>query len=290
MKIPISTLAAALALASGCAHEAACTYLPTGPATAGGAAASYGVPPAAPQGEVYVTSFGFTDFDVGGGQSARLVHARLAVSNGGPTPLTVDGREQGLEAPGVAREAASFLNTDAGTGPVYVVEAGRTNVFDLYFAVPPALADPRALGGFALDWRVDVAGVAVAERTDFQRFADVGPSYAAYPPYVTVGLGFGGGWWYGPRWGYRRSYPPVIHGYYDPPRRAYGAAWRGPPAGAWRGAPPARGWRGAPPSGASSGAWRGTAPRAGSPSPSPGAWRGAPAPARRSGGGGFRRR
>jgi hypothetical protein len=273
MKVMISTLAVALALASGCAHEAAYTYLPTGPATAGGPAARYLVPPAAPQGELYVTSFGFTDFDVGGGQSARMVHARLAVSNGGPSPLTVDGRAQALEAPGVPREAASFLNTDAGTGPVYVVEAGRTNVFDLYFAVPPPLADPRALGAFALDWRVDVAGVAVAERTDFQRFGDVAPSYAAYPPYVTVGLGFGVGWWYGPHWGYRRAYPPMIHGYYDPPRHAYGRAWRGSPPGAWRGSP--------------SGAWRGAPPRAAPPS---GAWRGSPGPGRHSGGGAWRRR
>ena len=277
MKILISSLTVVLALATGCAHQAAYTYLPTGPAAAGGGAAHYLVPPAAPQGEVYVTSFGFTDFDVGGGQSARMVHARLAVSNGGPTPLTVDGRAEALVAPGVPPEGASFLNTDAGSGPVYVVEPGRANVFDLYFALPPSLDDPRALGAFALDWRVDVAGVAVAERTDFQRFVDVGPSYAAYPPYVTVGLGFGIGWWYGPHWGYGRGYTPIVHGYYYPPRRAYGGAWRGAPPGAWRGAPPSGAWRGAPPR---------TAVRA-APAPS-GAWRGAPV--RRSGGGGRRRR
>ena len=42
------------------------------------------VPPAAPTGEVYVTSFGFTDMGTGpdGSTPGRLMHARLAISNG----------------------------------------------------------------------------------------------------------------------------------------------------------------------------------------------------------------
>src|SRR5205085_2533055 len=76
---------------------------------------------------------------------------------------------------------------------------------------------------------------------------DVGPSYYdVYPPYVTVGLGFGVGWWYGPLWAYRRPFPPVVRGYYFPPAHARWTAWRGPPAGAWRGSPPSGAWRGTP--------------------------------------------
>src|SRR5204863_3176331 len=106
-----------IVLGAGCAHEYA--YLPVGPAAAGGAAARYLVPPAAPQGEVYVTSFGFTDMDVGQPAPGRLLHARVAVSNGSALPWSLDGRQQLLAAQGQAPQAPAFLNTDAGQGPVY---------------------------------------------------------------------------------------------------------------------------------------------------------------------------
>src|SRR5947207_1680933 len=87
-----------LAAGSGCAHEL--TYLPVGPGATGGPAARYPIPPQAPQGEVYVTSFGLTDLDVEAGRPATMVHARLAVSNGSAVPWAVDGRQQMLNAPG----------------------------------------------------------------------------------------------------------------------------------------------------------------------------------------------
>ena len=250
-------LAATAALGAGCAHQYA--YVPVGPGAAGGPAAQYPVPPAAPQGSVYVTSFGFTDFDNGQGGAQRLLHARLAVSNGSATTWEVDGRQQFLAAPGQAPQGPSFMNTNAGAGPVYAIAPGAANVFDLYFALPPAMARAEGLGGFAFDWSVNAAGQVVADQTSFARLEDVGDSYDAYPPYVTVGLGFGVGWWYAPFYPYRH-YPPVIHGYYYGPRRAWGGPYRGPPSAGWRGSPPAGGsWRGAPPA---SGGWRGSPPSA----------------------------
>src|SRR4051794_7862126 len=80
-----------LGLASGCAHEF--TYMPVGPGAAGGPAARYPIPPTAPQGEVYVTSFGLTDLDTG--QPGMMLHARLAGSNGSQVPGTGDGRQPG---------------------------------------------------------------------------------------------------------------------------------------------------------------------------------------------------
>jgi hypothetical protein len=279
--IAIALFAGMVALGAGCAHQF--TYVPIGPGASGGPAAEYGVPPAAPQGSVYVTSFGFTDFDTGQG-AQRLLHARVAVSNGSAVTWEVDGRQQFLAAPGQAPQPPSFLNTNAGTGPIYPVAPGAANVFDLYFAPPPGMAQAESLAGFALDWSVNAAGQVVAQQTSFERYDGPGESYAAYPPYVTVGLGFGFGWWYAPFWPYRH-YPPVIRGYYYAPHRAWGGPWRGGPPGAWRGAPPrAGGWRGAPPSGG----WRG------GPAPASGGWRGTPAPASRSqsfpsrGGGGWR--
>jgi hypothetical protein len=132
------------------------------------------------------------------------------------------------------------------------------------------MEQPEGLGGFALDWTVNAGGQIVANQTAFERFDGAAYSYAAYPPYVVVGLGFGVGWWYAPFYPYPH-YPPVIRGYYYGPRRAWGGPYRGQPAGAWRAAPPRGGWRAAP-----AGTWRG-APAGG--------WHGAPPPAPRSSGG-----
>jgi len=243
-----------VALGSGCAHQYG--YVAVGPGGEG-AAATIPVPPAAPQGEVYVTSFGFTDFDNGQGGTQRLLHARLAVSNGSATSWELDERQQFLAAPGLAPQAPSFLNTNAGTGPVYPIAPGAASVFDLYFALPPALERPESLAGFALDWSVNAGGQVVAQQTSFERYDGPPPSYAAYPPYVVVGLGFGVGWWYSPFYPYRH-YPPVIRGYYWAPRHAYGGPWRGPAPGAWRGTPPrvGGGFHGTPPAAG----WRGTPP------------------------------
>jgi hypothetical protein len=286
MKTAVVTLVTGiLAFASGCAHQY--VYMPVGPAAANGAAAHYPIPPdAAPQGEAYVTSFGFTDLDVAPGRSGRMLHTRLAVSNGSAMPWTVDGRQQILVAPGQPPQGPAFLNTDAGAGPVYQVPPGGTNVFDLYYVVPPPLDRPRDLGGFSFDWNVDAGGQVVAERTPFQRLESVPPSYALYPPFVAVGLGFGIGWWYGPFFPHPYRYPPVIRGYYYPPGRAWGGPWRGPPARAWRGTPPsAGGWRGTPPASLTSGGWRGTPPPARS-----APLQAAPARAAPRGGGGWRGR
>jgi hypothetical protein len=279
-----AVLASALALlvtAVGCA-TGSYAYLPV--EGGGGPAARYPIPPGAPQGEVYVTSFGLTDLDVTPGQPGRMLHVRLAVSNGGAAPWAVDGRQQLLEAPGLGPQAPAFLNTDAGQGPIYPISPGRANVFDLYYALPPPLAQESQLGGFALDWRVDVPGQTIAQQTPFQRTMGAPPSYDPYPPYVVVGLGFGVGWWHGPGYAYRPGYAPVIRHYHYYPRHTTGGPWRGAPPGAWRGTPPgAGGWRGAPPPRSVSPGWRGSPPPSGggwrgSPPPSGGGWRGSPAP------------
>ena len=172
---------------------------------------------------------------------------RGAGANRATTPWTVDGREQVAAVPNQPPVAPAFLNTDAGVGPVYVVGPGQSKVFDLYFALPPPLDRPENLVGFDLSWKSDINGRPVAGRTTFQRFIDEQRSYAPYPPYVSVHLGWGVGWWYGPFFPYR--YPPVIRTYYYPPYRGRaGPGWHGAPAGG-------SGWRGSPAGGG--GGWRG---------------------------------
>jgi len=94
-----------LALVNGCAHQYG--YIPVGPGSNGGAAASYPVPPEAPQGEVYLTSFGFTDMDLGPNQPGRVLHSRLAVSNGSAVTWNVDSRQQMMVAQGAQLAAVA---------------------------------------------------------------------------------------------------------------------------------------------------------------------------------------
>jgi hypothetical protein len=260
-------VAISMSAAAGCAHEY--SYWPSDPRAGNGPAVRYPIPPEAPQGEVYVTSFGFTQMDVAADRSAELLHARLVAVNNGPAPWTLDGREQQLMvAPGQPLLSPAFANTDAGAGPGYAVPPGQRRVFDLYYDVPGPFNDPRQLGYFELVWRINAGGRAIAQRTPFQRFEGRASGYDPYPSYVFVGLGWGPLWWHGPY--YPFGYSPVIRSYYYPPIRArsYGN-WRGaprtaPPAGSgWRGTPrtaPSGGWRGSPPAG---GGWRGSPPAGG---------------------------
>jgi hypothetical protein len=274
----------AAAAAAGCAHEYA--YLPAVPGAGNDAAVRYPIPPEAPQGEVYVTSFGFTQMDVAEDRSANMLHARLVTVNNSAAPWTIDGNAQQLMVPPTQQPISpAFINTDAQGGPVYTVPPQQRRVFDLYYAVPPPQDQASQLGFFELSWNVDVGGRPMAQRTPFQRFEDRRGVYEPYPPYVFVGLGFGVGWWYGPGFHYHYHYPPVIRGYYYPPNRGrtYGPTWRGvprtPSGGGWRGSPPPAGggWRGSPGGG---GGWRGGSPGGG------GGWRGGSP----GGGGGWRGR
>ena len=174
------------------------TVLPAVPGRRSDAAVRYPIPPEAPHGEVYLTSFGFTQMDVA---ASHRQHAARAPGRREQRAAGLDrGRAGAAAADPAGQQAVSpaFLNTDAGSGPVYTVPPAQRRVFDFYYAVPPPLDQPEQMGFFELSWQVDVAGRPIAQRTPFQRFEGRAGAYEPYPPYVFVGLGFGVGWWYGP--------------------------------------------------------------------------------------------
>lgn len=231
----VPVFAGTVALASGCAHEY--LYLPTGGTPEGGPAASYPIPPQAPEGQVYVTSFGFADVKSPPRQSGALLHIRLAVSNGSGTAWSVDTRDQKLLVVGQAPTGPSYVNTEAGRGPVYQVAPGRASAFDLYFRLPPGLDKASQLAGFTLDWSVNAGGQRVADATTFRRHQEAPEGYDDYPAYVSVGLGWGLGWW-----GIDPFFPggpPFVDAYFYPPGRIHAGPWRGPRPGGWRGGRPA---------------------------------------------------
>jgi hypothetical protein len=232
----LGAAAAMLATAAGCTP--AYVYVPLTIGAPSGPVVRYAVPPESPRGEVYVTSFGFTELDAGAGHPVNALHTRLAVSNNGPGAWALDGRQQQLVAQGQPPQGPSFLNSDAGPGPLYLIPPGQTRVLDIYYVMPPPLDTAQSLGSFSLAWRLLAGAEPIAQTTAFARVEEQAEPYAAYPSFVAVGLGVGVGWWYGPH--YAAFGPPVIRGYYYPPARARAS-------GGWRSTPPAtrtaQGWR-----------------------------------------------
>ena len=190
--VAAAIVAAALAGAAGCTP--AYVYVPLTIGAPAGPVVRYAVPPEYPRGDVYVTSFGFTQLDSGAGHPVNALHARLAIVNKGTNAWAVDGREQQLVAQGQPPQGPSFLNSDAGPGPLYLVPSGQTRVLDLYYVLPPPLDSTRGLGTFNLSWRLLVGAEPVSQMTAFARIEERAEPYAAYPPFVAVrGCGRGGG-------------------------------------------------------------------------------------------------
>jgi hypothetical protein len=220
-------VSAALGLIAGCAHGY--VYAPLAIGAPAGPVVRYAVPPESPRGDVYVTSFGFTQVDTDSGRAVRALHARLAVANNGPGAWALDGRQQQLVAEGQPPASPAFINSDAGPGPLYLIPPGQSRVLDLYYFIPPPLDTVEALGKFSVSWRLLAGAEPISQTTVFARMEEREEPLAAYPPFVAVGLGSGVGWWFGPR--YAGLGRPVTLGYFDSPARARATAgWRGTPS------------------------------------------------------------
>jgi len=198
--------------------------------------AQYRVPPEAPRGEVYVSSFGITSLAVAPNVEMPMLHVRLGIANtSGTAPWTADAREQRLAIIGRPSAGPTYANSDAG-GPLVTIPQGQQRALDLYYALPAGERDARDLPSFDVSWTVHTADRVIAERTPFLRdLAPAGPA-APPPPFVAVGLGWGPGWWYDPLW----PYPAAVVGFrpfvahYAGPRYLIGGrpTWVAP---GWRG-------------------------------------------------------
>src|SRR5215831_8326545 len=139
--------------------------------TDGFPAARYPTPPESPRGTVYVTSFGVVQADVAGtGQATPLLEVRLTVSNdSGATPWTLDTREQLLAIPGAGKSRAAFVNSDQPGAPSLTIAAGQKRTIDLYYTLPPGMANAAKIPAFDLLWQVRTTERLVAQRTPFQK-------------------------------------------------------------------------------------------------------------------------
>lgn len=180
-------------------------YQPAEHATAqiaGRAAAQYQIPPAYPQGDVRLASFGFSKISPthAPDEQERAVHVRMVVANNGSRPWTVDTREQRLDLPGQGLLPPAFVQSSGGTGslPFVTVPAGSERTLDLFYPLPPDLQKAKHIPEFDLVWRVRTPQTTVTERTPFDRLRVV-PVYATgYGPGWTYYRPWGGPYWYDP--------------------------------------------------------------------------------------------
>jgi len=178
------------------------TYHPAEHATGtinGRVAAYYQIPPAAPQGDVRLASFGLGAVGPANGsaESAPALHLRMVVSNNGPEPWTVDTREQKLDIEGSGLTAPALSTTREGNAGLSLVTVapGSKSVIDLFFPLPPNQKSAASIPAFDAIWSVHAGEQDVVERTPFDRLR-VEPDY--YPGYY--------GYWEGPYW-YDPWYP-----------------------------------------------------------------------------------
>jgi hypothetical protein len=179
--------------------------------TDGVPAARYPIPAEAPQGTVYVTSFGVVQADIAGtGKSTPLLAVRLTVSHdSGAEPWTVDTREQLLMIPGAGQSRAAFVNSDVSGAPVIPIAATQKRIIDLYYALPPSLAKAEKIPSFDLLWHVHTGTRLVAQRTPFQKETVEIATAWTYPVFP-VGPGWAPYWWYDPFYPEVTFYPPVV--------------------------------------------------------------------------------
>lgn len=94
-------------------------YVPTTNAVAtihGRVAADYPIPPAAPQGDLRIASYGLTDVSPKGApnQIQRALHLRVVLADNGATPWTFDTREQRVELQDHELMAPAFATASPG--------------------------------------------------------------------------------------------------------------------------------------------------------------------------------
>ncbi len=156
-----------------CASQGA--YVPEERATAtleGRTAASYRLPSDDhEQGHVRVASYGVAELE--GEGSSKAIHLRLAVSDNGSEPVTLDPTEQRLQLPDGSQLAPRFAQVTGRAVTKVTVQPGTTQHVDLYFQLPESEVPER----FDVSWRVRLGDEVLSRITPFDKM-DVGPAQA----------------------------------------------------------------------------------------------------------------
>jgi hypothetical protein len=174
-----------LALILFAAGAAACgsnsTYIPEERATAtlgGRTAAAYALPSDRnKQGGLRLASYGMSELKQNDDESLKAIHLRMAVSDNGTQPVTLDTRQQRLQLPDGRQLAPAYATSRASVPPLIQVTPGSARTVDLFFPLPPDIAEESNPSQFDIIWRVDVGNQTVSQVTPFDQVS-VDPAIA----------------------------------------------------------------------------------------------------------------
>ena len=157
------------------------TYIPEQKATAtlgGRTAASYALPSERnEQGGLRVASYGVSKLEQKGNDPLKAIHLRLAVSDNGQQPMVLDTRAQRLQLPDGRQLAPAYVRARASVPPLIRIVPGTARTVDLYFPLPPDIADEANPSQFDVIWRVNVGDQTVSQVTPFDEVS-VDPAVA----------------------------------------------------------------------------------------------------------------
>ncbi len=98
------------------------------------------------------------------------LHVRLFVQDRDDTrPWVLDTRRITAVLPGASETHAMVATTDRGKPPLLRFRAGESRTVDLYYPLPPALANDARLPNFAVDWQIRIGNGVFGQRTAFRR-------------------------------------------------------------------------------------------------------------------------
>ena len=171
-----------LILAGAQACGSTSTYIPEEKATAtlgGRTAASYSLPSEQnEQGGLRLASYGVSKLEQkNGDDSLKAIHLRLAVSDNGQEPMVLDTRAQRLQLPDGRQLAPAYVRARASAPPMIRVAPGSARTVDLYFPLPPDIAEEANPSQFDVIWRVRVGDQTVSQVTPFDQVS-VDPAVA----------------------------------------------------------------------------------------------------------------
>ena len=179
-------------------------YRPAANATAtikGRVAADYPIPPAAPEGDVQLASFGMSTISASAtpNQKQMAIHVRMIVADNSQTTWTLDTRQQVVALSDGQQLAPAYVTTQEGQAgpPSVTVAAGGKRIIDLFYPLPPNMQSASQVPEFDVVWHVATSQQQVTERTPFDRLrVEPDVAYGYGPEWGVWNDGWGGPFWY----------------------------------------------------------------------------------------------
>jgi hypothetical protein len=172
----ILSVVALSAIVTGCAASPRYAYRPTAQSARedapgdldGVAAAGYSVA----RGDVHIAAVGIATARLRNRRAARALEVRIVVHNASRDVWIVESNDQRATLDDAQQELEPVMaRCDGDVMPEAVLMPNDTRTIDLYYELPPPLADARTVPSVRVAWRVATpSGVVAHKITAFERF------------------------------------------------------------------------------------------------------------------------